>query len=69
MNRTAPLHCLIYSHNWCVYSLESAGLVSRKSLLVELAQESHLAPVFGWHGRPRPGLAPLLAPPLERRWF
>lgn len=69
MKRTAPLHCLIYSHSWCVYSLESAGLVSQKSLLVELAQESHLAPVFGWHGRPRPGLAPLLVPPMERRWL
>lgn len=65
----APLHCLIYSHNWCVYDLESTGLATPHSLLVELAQESHLAPVVGWHGRPRPGLAPLLAPPLERRWF
>lgn len=69
MNGIATLHCLIYSHNWCVHRLESTPLIGKRTLLVELAQESHLAPVFRQHGQPQGGLAPLLAPPLQRRWF
>jgi hypothetical protein len=71
MSTAARLRCLIYSHTWCVELLASQGFLRGRSLLVELAQESHLAAGCGLHGNRQPGLTPLLAPPSlkTRRWF
>ncbi|MGZ8218417.1 hypothetical protein [Methylomagnum sp.] len=66
---TPPLRCLFYSHVWCAQLLGSMPWLAPESLLIELAEHSHLAPMVKQHGRDRPGLAPLLVPPVQRAWF
>lgn len=69
MTSPPTLRCLFYSHVWCAQLLDTLPWWRPDALLVELAEHSHLAPVFGLHGQERPGLAPLLVPPARRGWF
>lgn len=59
---TRPLRCIFYSHVWAIHMLKQAGLgaFDDKHVLVELAENSHLAAVFGEQGKPRFGIAGLL---------
>ncbi len=55
------LHCLFYSHVWTVHMLKNLKLGDwDKTVLVELAVNSNLAPVFGMQGKPRYGLSGML---------
>lgn len=55
------IDCLFYSHVWVVHMLGRCGLGDfREQVLVELATDSILAPVFGATGETRAGLAGLL---------
>lgn len=56
-----PLHCVFYSHVWAIHMLKNAGLGKfDKQVLIELAEHSNFAPVFGLQGKARYGLAGLL---------
>lgn len=66
MFTTIPLHCVFYSHEWSIFQLESLGLIktAKEEMILELAQESNFATVFG---RPekRKGLIRLLRPGIN----
>jgi hypothetical protein len=63
MSEKRPLHCVFYSHVWAVHMLKLKiahwGDVN-KLVIIELAELSNLAPVFGLQGKARYGLAGLL---------
>lgn len=60
---TRSVECVFYSHVWVVQMLEKLGVArGEATVLVELAETSTLAPVFGEQGKARHGLAGLLHP-------
>ncbi len=61
-SETRTVQCIFYSHPWAVHMLKHAGLgeFDANQVLVELAEVSNLAPVFGEQGKARWGLAGLL---------
>ncbi len=61
--KTRTLDCLFYSHAWSIYQLEKLGLIKTgNELVLELALESRLAPVFDQSEKRHQGLIPLLQP-------
>lgn len=58
---THPVHCVFYSHVWAIHMLKQAGFSSfKQNVIVELANISNLAPIFGLQAKARYGLAGLL---------
>ncbi len=61
MSEHRPIHCLFYSHVWAIHMLKQFGLENlEKQVIIELAQNSNLAPVFAEQAKPRYGLSGLL---------
>lgn len=61
MEQQRSVECLFYSHVWVVHMLKHLNLGPLDStVLVELAESSNLAPVFGEQAKARYGLAGLL---------
>jgi len=62
-----PRHlCIFYSHPWALHLLKSPRLgIAESRLVVELAQQSMLAPALGLGPRARVGLPALLSAPSK----
>jgi len=61
MEQQRSVECLFYSHVWAIHMLKHLKLGSLDdTILVELAETSNLAPVFGEQAKARYGLAGLL---------
>ena len=64
MDSHRTVHCVFYSHVWCIHLIDQAGLGELdNAVLIELANESHLAPVFSRQKNTRYGLPGLLVLP------
>lgn len=62
------IHCIFYSHVWCVHQLAKLGKYTQtktlqKSIFIELAEQSHMAVTFKVHTKLRYGLPGLLVMP------
>jgi hypothetical protein len=61
MSTKRKVECVFYSHVWSIYELEKLGFIKAgNELIVELALESRLAPVFDRSEKTNKGLIPLL---------
>jgi hypothetical protein len=61
MSTIRKVECVFYSHVWSIYELENLGFIKTgNELIVELALESRLAPVFDRSEKINKGLITLL---------
>lgn len=68
MGANRKIHCVFYSHIWCVHQFARLGPCTaskslKKSVFVEVADQSHLAITFKLHTKLRYGLPGLLVSP------